>query len=86
VGTDEYVRALTGLESNGRRKVRCPFHANGAERTPSLHLYDTTWTCFGCRRGGDIYNFAAWLWLGQRNVKGDEFLQLRARLLRELAR
>jgi RepB DNA-primase from phage plasmid/CHC2 zinc finger len=85
VGTDEYVRRLTGLEPNARHKIRCPFHGNGAERTPSLHLYDNaTWTCFACKKGGDIYNFAAWLWLGQRNASGAGFRQLQARLLREM--
>lgn len=32
------------------RKVRCPFHG---EKTPSLHVYDDSWHCFGCGEHGD---------------------------------
>ena len=43
-------------------KIRCPFHPDG---TPSLHVYPTPeqgWFCFGCRRGGTIYDLAAEVW------------------------
>jgi len=76
-----YVERLTGQTPNSRGKVRCPFHDGGAERTPSLHLYTEHWVCFGCHRGGNIYTFASWLWLGQRSVRGEEFKALRRRLL-----
>jgi hypothetical protein len=65
----EYVEALTGRTVQRNGFVRCPFHKGGEERTPSLKVYETTWSCFGCpapagRRalGGDIYVFAAQLW------------------------
>jgi hypothetical protein len=52
---------LAGLEADRGGKVRCPFH--DPDRTPSLQLYDDgSWYCFGCRRGGSIYQFAALLW------------------------
>jgi hypothetical protein len=57
----EYVPAITGRPVGRDGKARCPFHAGGEERTPSLHAYpdDHGWFCFGCDRGGDIYVFAA---------------------------
>lgn len=32
------------------RKVRCPFHA---DKSPSLHVYDDGWHCYGCGEHGD---------------------------------
>jgi len=36
------------------RRIRCPFHSGGNERTPSLWIYPDTNTfhCFGCKAGG----------------------------------
>jgi hypothetical protein len=36
------------------------------------------WYCFGCQRGGSIYDFAALL-LG-RGTRGEEFIELRREL------
>lgn len=74
-----YVRALTGLEVDAHGKVRCPLHD---DRTPSLHVYATAeegWFCFGCRRGGSIYDLAAALW--KRPLRGRGFADLRDDLL-----
>jgi hypothetical protein len=74
-----YVPVLAGVAELGRdRKVRCPIHA---DRTPSLHAYPSAaegWFCFGCRRGGSIYDLAAHVW--RLDTKGAEFLELKARL------
>jgi hypothetical protein len=73
-----YVQLLTGLQVPASRKVSCPFHA---DRTASLHVYPEPtqgWACFGCGRGGSIYDLAAELW--QLHPRGAEFLQLRNRL------
>lgn len=42
-----------------RVKVRCPFHSDGNERTPSLNIsLDTNlFKCFGCNVGGSIIQF-----------------------------
>jgi hypothetical protein len=40
--------------------ARCPLHD---ERIPSLKLYDSPadgWYCWGCGRGGDVIEYAAW--------------------------
>ena len=80
IPTGEYVARLTGREPNREGKIACPFHD---DRTPSLQCYpDGTWCCFGCRRGGTIFDFAGALW--GLETKGHEFLQLRARLANEL--
>lgn len=76
-----YVQILTGARPNEAGKLLCPFHA---EQTPSLQLYpDNTWFCFGCRRGGSIYDFAARLW--RIMPRGENFIILRARLAATMA-
>jgi hypothetical protein len=81
ISTADYVRALAGREPNSAGKVLCPFHN---DRDPSLHAYDGgSFYCFGCRRGGTIYDFAAHLWFsGQsaRALRGRRFIELRERL------
>jgi hypothetical protein len=60
-----YVEVLTGRVPGWDGKVRCPFHAGGEERTPSLHAYEDAeagWTCFGCGRGGTIIDLGAALY------------------------
>ena len=73
-----YVHALTGLQAGRDGKVSCPFHA---DREPSLHVYPQPargWYCYGCRRGGSIYDLAAQLW--GRDPRGHEFRRLRSHL------
>ncbi len=73
-----YVAALTGRAPGRDRKIACPLHE---DRTPSLHVYETAeegWYCFGCERGGSVYDLAGAL-LGL-SPKGAEIHQLRARL------
>ncbi|MDQ6805398.1 MAG: CHC2 zinc finger domain-containing protein, partial [Actinomycetota bacterium] len=80
-----YVQALTGLQPGRDGKVSCPFHP---DQTPSLHVYPNPsrgWYCYGCKRGGSIYDLAAELWLtGEKSsveLRGSEFLWVRERLL-----
>lgn len=71
----EYVERLTGSLAGPDRKLRCPFHD---DKTPSLHVFEQPergWFCFGCGRGGSIYDFAAMLW--GRGLRGSEFVRLR---------
>lgn len=73
-----YVERLTGVRVARDGKVRCPFHE---DHTPSLHVYEDPqrgWFCFGCGRGGSIYDFAALL-LG-RGTRGGDFIELRREL------
>lgn len=79
IPTADYVEALTGRVPNADSKIQCPFHGNGQERTPSLHCFaDGCFQCFGCSKGGTIFDFAGAL-LG-RGTKGREFMQLRDEL------
>lgn len=85
ISASEYVPALTGREANARGKVACPLHGGGDERTPSLMAYRDPargWYCYGCGQGGRIYDFAGLLW--GMPTSGPGFLELRARLTREL--
>lgn len=70
-----YMRVLAGRAPTHGSKVRCPFHD---DRQPSLHVYrepERGWYCFGCGRGGSIYDLAAGLW--GRPLRGPDFLALR---------
>jgi hypothetical protein len=73
-----YFERLTGLRVGRSGKVRCPFHE---DRTPSLHVYDDPdrgWYCFGCGRGGSLYDLASLLW--ERGTRGRDFIELRREL------
>jgi hypothetical protein len=73
-----YVEQLTGQRVGRSGKIHCPFHE---DRTPSLHVYDDPgrgWYCFGCGRGGTIYDLASLLW--QQDTHGQEFIELRREL------
>ena len=75
IDPDVYVAALTGRQPGRDRKVSCPFHR---DRTPSLHAYETPedgWFCFGCRRGGSLYDLGAGV-MGL-STRGREFVELR---------
>ena len=79
-----YVHLLTGLQVPRSRKVSCPFHP---DRTPSLHVYpepNRGWACFGCGRGGTIYDLASALWSIPSSGRG--FIELRERLAEALDR
>jgi hypothetical protein len=81
IPTADYVRVLGRREPNGVGKVICPFHN---DRDPSLHMYDGgSFYCFGCRRGGTIYDFAAHLWFSGEPtsaLRGRRFIEVRERL------
>jgi hypothetical protein len=73
-----YVAVLTGQALGRDGKVSCPFHE---DRTPSLHVYaraEQGWYCFGCGRGGSIYDLAAELY--GLPARGRGFVRLRALL------
>ena len=56
------MTALTGQQVGRSRKVSCPLHEDS---TPSLQVYrdpSRGWFCFGCRRGGSIYDLAGAVW------------------------
>lgn len=77
-----YFEQLTGQRVGRSRKLRCPFHD---DRTPSLHVYGDAargWYCFGCGRGGSIYDLAALLW--GRRTDGTDFVELRRELRRRV--
>lgn len=82
VTPERYVQVLTGQSVGRSRKVRCPLHADG---TPSLHVYEDPadgWYCFGCGRGGSVYDLAAGVW--DITPRGDGFTALRAGLRHKL--
>ena len=53
----EFVSQVTPLKLAGKSyKGICPFHR---EKTPSFHVDRDKglFYCFGCGKGGDVYNF-----------------------------
>jgi hypothetical protein len=73
-----YVEVLTGIRVPPDGKFACPFHDDS---TPSLHVYSTPargWYCYGCGRGGSVFDFAAALWSVE--PRGSAFVELRRRL------
>ena len=78
-----YVAALTGHPVRRDGKATCPFHCDDV---PSLHAYpepERGWYCFGCGRGGSIFDLAAELY--GLSTRGRDFVELRRRLLDALA-
>ncbi|HXW59247.1 MAG TPA: CHC2 zinc finger domain-containing protein [Solirubrobacteraceae bacterium] len=61
VSADVWLPALTDLELPCSRTICCPLPGH-EDRTPSCRIYDTSFYCFGCHRGGDIFAFAGELW------------------------
>lgn len=79
VEPERYVVLLTGRRVGRSRKVRCPLHD---DRTASLHVYlepRRGWFCFGCRRGGTVYDLAGAVW--KLEPRGAGFVAIRERLL-----
>jgi len=73
-----YFERLAGLRVGRSGKLRCLFHD---DRSPSLHVYREPargWYCFGCGRGGSIYDLAAFL--SGRETRGQDFSELRREL------
>ena len=55
-----------------------PFAEGHEDRTPSCRLYETSFYCFGCHAGGDIFTFASHLYGILSH--GSSFPELRERL------
>lgn len=54
------VAETYGYPPNRAGFIRCPFHGGGAERTPSLKLYDGQggFYCYSCHASGTVIDFA----------------------------
>jgi hypothetical protein len=81
VGKSRLLVGVIPLLRGFRKSRPCLFHD---DRSPSLHVYlepGRGWYCFGCGRGGSIYDLAALL--SGRETRGSDFSEVR-RELREL--
>jgi hypothetical protein len=79
----DYFRSLAGREPDRDGKVCCPLPSHD-DPEPSCHVYEAAsegWYCYGCGRGGDIYELAGELWGFRR--EGAEFVELRRLLLKQ---
>ena len=86
IPSSTFVPRLTGREVGRDGKVRCPFHKSGAERTPSLQVWDDPgrgYFCWGTGcGGGSVYDFGSRLY--GISPRGADFHRLRERLLADL--
>jgi RepB DNA-primase from phage plasmid len=82
-----YFRLLAGVEVPDRGgDVRCPLPDHD-EQNPSCRVYPTPergWVCFGCQRGGTIYDLASLLDHGPGGrrgaLHGEEFKRVKRRV------
>ncbi len=77
-----FVEEMFGarLERRGDRHVcRCPLPGHD-DQTPSFTIYpgDRGWYCFGCGRGGSIFDLGAEVY--GLSTRGRDFVELRRRL------
>jgi hypothetical protein len=75
-----YLPVLTGVEVSSNGRTRCPM-ADHADEHPSAKAYGVRWHCFGCNRGGSIFDAAAEAY--GLSTSGLDFIELRWRLLGE---
>jgi hypothetical protein len=76
----DYIEQLSDAEVPERGHVRCPLPDHD-ERTGSFVAYGDGgrgWHCFGCGKGGTIYDFAGHLW--GLPTRGAGFMQIHERL------
>jgi hypothetical protein len=78
IPAEEYVERLTGEDVPRSGMVHCPLPGHD-ERTPSCHVRDVYWRCYGCQKRGSIYDLAGELWGLQRH--GPDFMEIHRRLV-----
>lgn len=61
IPAEVYVERLTGEALPRSRRVTCPLPDHD-DLDPACAVYATSWQCFVCDRGGDIFEFAAAVW------------------------
>jgi hypothetical protein len=93
VPADVYFPALTGRPVDARGWACCPFHKGGQEKTPSLKVDGTLWSCYACSPlagkrsfGGNVYDLAALLDGYPIPLRGPDFLAVKGRVAAALGR
>lgn len=75
----EYVQRIAGREIEDRQRITCPLPDHD-DHTSDFGIRQTGWHCFGCNRGGTIYDFAALYWERGEDPKGQMFKAVRTEL------
>jgi len=75
------VEILTGESVPPSGMVRCPLPGH-EDRSPSCHVGDGLFHCFGCSRGGSLYDLAAEIY--GLEPRGAGFFEIRRRLALDL--
>lgn len=79
VPAETFVERLAGVEVPSHRMIRCPL-PDHEDRTPSCRVYDQSWRCFGCDRGGSVFELAAGMWGFSLPLRGADFVEVLKRL------
>ena len=67
------IRKTADLNARYGRSICCPFHR---EKDPSLHVFpNQSWYCFGCGKGGDVYDFLGYLQYGDSGTLKPTFIR-----------
>jgi hypothetical protein len=74
----DYVPALTGERPEYGSRICCPLPDHD-DHTFDFNIYDDGWYCFGCNRGGGIYQLAAPLWGIEPRGRGFREIHVRLR-------
>lgn len=89
ISPPEYFRVLASRDAPDRGGyVLCPLHA---EKTPSCRVWpapEQGWHCFGCGRGGSIYDLASLLDGGPYGaaLRGEDFKRVKRRVRERIGR
>jgi hypothetical protein len=86
IEAEVYVQAVTGKALTPTRHgyILCPL-PDHSDSSPSCKLYEDSWYCYSCNRGGSIYTFAAHFWGYPVPTRGEQFKELKQRLRRLFA-
>lgn len=80
IPTEEYVQRLTGHDAHPGRRSNCPLPDHDDHSNDFAAYHGGSFNCFGCNRGGTIFQFAAHLWGIPTPLHGATFREVRDRL------
>src|SRR4051794_13364240 len=80
IPAEDYVAAIIGADIGRQQPILCPLPGHDDSQRPNFHLYEHNWNCYGCNRGGRIYQFAGLVWGFPLPLRGRAFNEVFGRL------
>ena len=75
ISCDTWLPALTGVEMPNSRRINCPLPDHG-DTSSDCRFYTTSFHCWGCGTGGNVFVFAEHLWgIPRRGSRFPELIQ-----------